>query len=141
MLLGLEEQVLGLDIEDSPADSFPCMPCDGVHSEMRCQLYALLLDIYFDEAQSLEEVVREHGPYGPYVFKLAVTICERLAEIEEDDIPEIVKNWSASGEVAEANFADEEADDRLGDFLFNLIHFCRLVQQQTVLSVFIMSDG
>ena len=39
------------------------------------------------------------------------------------------------------NLADEDLQDVLASFLFNLIHFCMLVRQQPVLSVFIFSDG
>ena len=141
MLLGVEEQVLALEIDENPAESFPCMPCEGVHGEMRTQLYAQLLGIFFDEAQSLEQLVLEYGPYGPYVFKLDVTITERLADIEEDDIEQIVTIWAESADVSSLGLGDEDLRDVLGRFLYNLIHFCMLIRQESVLSVFIYSDG
>jgi hypothetical protein len=141
MLLGVEEQVLALEIDENPAESFPCMPCEGVHGEMRTQLYAQLLGIFFDEAQSLEQLVLEYGPYGPYVFKLDVTITERLADIEEDDIEQIVTLWAESADVSSLGLADEDLRDVMGRFLYNLVHFCMLIRQESVLSVFIYSDG
>lgn len=141
MLLGLEDQVLALEIDENPADAFPCMPCEGVHGELRTQLYAQLLGIYFDEAESLEQLVLEFGPYGPYVFKLDVTITDPLAEIEEDDIEGIVRIWSESADVSNIGLADDDLHDVLSRFLYNLVHFCLLIRQEPVLSVFIYSDG
>ena len=141
MLLGVEEQVLTLEPDENPADSFPCMSCESVHAEMRTQLYAQLLSIFYDDAESLEQLVLELGAEGPYVFKLDVTITERLAEIEEDDIETIVQYWSDSAEMSDLGLADEDLQDMLSRFLYNLMHFCMLVRQEEVLSVFIYSDG
>ena len=76
MLLGIEEQVLELEPDENPGQVFPCMPCEGIHSELRSQLYAQLMGIFFDEAESLEQLTLEFGPYGPYVFKLDFTIIK-----------------------------------------------------------------
>lgn len=141
MLLGIEEQVLDLEIDDNPADNFPCMPCEGVHGEMRTQLYAMLMGVFYDEAESLEQLALEYGPYGPYVFKLDQTIVERLAEVEEDDIELLARNWAEAFDEATQTLADEDLQEILGRFLFNLVHFCLLVKQEQVLSVFIFSDG
>jgi hypothetical protein len=140
MLLGVEEQVLGLEIDENPADNFPCMPCEGVHTEMRAQLYALLMDIYYDQAESMEQLVLEYSPEGPWVFKLGYTIAEHLAEIEEDDIETIALNWAESGEMSELGLEASDLQEVLGRFLYNLVHFCMLVRQQPVLSVFVYSE-
>lgn len=140
MLLGVEEQVLSLEIGDNPADSFPCMPCEGIHTELRTQLYAQLLGIFFDEAESLEQLVLEFGPEGPWVFKLDVNITERLADIEEDDIEQIARHWSESGNMEDLDMEPEDLIDVLSRFLYNLVHFCMLIRQEQVLSVFIYSE-
>jgi len=140
MLLGVEEQVLSLEIGDNPADSFPCMPCEGIHSELRTQLYAQLLGIFFDEAESLEQLVLEFGPEGPWVFKLDVTITERLADIEEDDIEGIARIWSESGDMEALDLEPGDLIDVLSRFLYNLVHFCMLIRQEQVLSVFIYTE-
>ena len=140
MLLGVEKQVLSLEIDESPADNFPCMPSEGIDSEMRVLLYALLMGIFFDEAQSMEQLVLEYGPEGPWVFKLDFTITERLAEVEEDDIDSIALNWSQTGEISALNMEPSDLQEVLARFLFNLVHFCMLVRQEQVLSVFIYSE-
>ena len=140
MLLGVEEQVLSLEIDENPADNFPCMPSEGIDSEMRTLLYALLMGIFFDEAQSMEQLVLEYGPEGPWVFKLDFTITERLAEVEEDDIDGIALNWSQTGEMSALNMEASDLQEVLARFLFNLVHFCMLVRQEEVLSVFIYSE-
>lgn len=140
MLLGVEEQVLGLEIDENPADNFPVMPCEGVHSEMRTQLYAFLMDIFYDQAESMEQLVLEYSPEGPWVFKLDYTITERLAEIEEDDIEPIALNWAETGEMSELGLEASDLQEVLARFLFNLVHFCMLVRQQSVLSVFVYSE-
>ena len=140
MLLGVEKQVLSLEIDENPADNFPCMPSEGIDSEMRVLLYALLMGIFFDEAQSMEQLVLEYGPEGPWVFKLDFTITERLAEVEEDDIDSIALNWSQTGEISALNIDPSDLQEVLARFLFNLIHFCLLVRQEQVLSVFIYSE-
>lgn len=140
MLLGIEEQVLQLEIDENPADNFPCMPCEGIFRDLRIQLYAQLLHIFYDEAESLEQLVLEFGPEGPWVFKLDYTITERLAEIEEDDIDDIVAVWSESGDMSALGLESEDMIDVLGRFLYNLVHFCILVRQESVLSVIIYSE-
>jgi len=140
ILLGVEEQVLSLEIDQNPADNFPCMPSEGIDSEMRVLLYALLMGVFFDEAQSMEQLVLEYGPEGPWVFKLDFTITERLAEVEEDDIDSIALNWSQTGEISALNIDPSDLQEVLARFLFNLIHFCLLVRQEQVLSVFIYSE-
>ena len=140
MLLGVEKQVLSLEIDENPADNFPCMPSEGIDSEMRVLLYALLMGIFFDEAQSMEQLVLEYGPEGPWVFKLDFTITERLAEVEEDDIDDIALNWSQTGEMSALNMEASDLQEVLARFLFNLVHFCMLVRQEEVLSVFIYSE-
>ncbi len=140
MLLGVEKQVLSLEIDENPADNFPCMPSEGIDSEMRVLLYALLMGIFFDEAQSMEQLVLEYGPDGPWVFKLDFTITERLAEVAEDDIDDIALNWSQTGEMSALNMEASDLQEVLARFLFNLVHFCILVRQEQVLSVFIYSE-
>ena len=140
ILLGVEEQVLSLEIDQNPADNFPCMPSEGIDSEMRVLLYALLMGVFFDEAQSMEQLVLEYGPEGPWVFKLDFTITERLAEVEEDDIDGIALNWSQTGEMSALNMEASDLQEVLARFLFNLVHFCMLVRHEQVLSVFIYSE-
>jgi hypothetical protein len=140
MLLGVEKQVLSLEIDENPADNFPCMPSEGIDSEMRVLLYALLMGIFFDDAQSMEQLVLEYGPEGPWVFKLDFTITERLAEVEEDDIDDIALNWSQTGEMSALDMEASDLQEVLARFLFNLVHFCMLVRQEQVLSVFIYSE-
>jgi hypothetical protein len=140
MLLGVEEQVLSLEIDENPADNFPCMPSEGIDSEMRVLLYALLMGVFFDEAQSMEQLVLEYTHEGPWVFKLDFTITERLAEVEEDDIDDIALNWSLTGEMSALNMEPSDLQEVLARFLFNLVHFCMLVRQEQVLSVFIYSE-
>ncbi|MDG1232629.1 MAG: hypothetical protein P8P91_10225, partial [Pseudomonadales bacterium] len=108
--------------------------------EMRVLLNALLMGIFFDEAQSMEQLVLEYGPEGPWVFKLDFTITERLAEVEEDDIDDIALNWSQTGEMSALNMEASDLQEVLARFLFNLVHFCMLVRQEQVLSVFIYSE-
>ena len=140
MLLGIEEQVLSLEADENPANNFPCMPCEGIHAELRTQLYAQLLNVFYDEAESLELLSLEFSSDGPWVFKLDYTITERLAEIEEDDIELIVKHWSESGDVSDLDLEPGDLEELLGRFLFNLVHFCILSRQEQVLSVFIYSE-
>ena len=141
MLLGIEEQVLELEPDENPGDVFPCLPCEGVHGELRAQLYAQLLGLFYDEAESLEELTLEFGPYGPYVFKLHVAIVEELAELSEDDIDNIAVSWAESADSSSLNLNTEDLQEVLSRFIYNLMHFCILTNQEKVLSVFIYSDG
>ena len=141
MLLGIEEQVLELVPDDNPGDIFPCLPCEGIHRELRAQLYAQLLGIFFDEAESLELLTLEFGPYGPYVFKLDITIVQYLAELAEDDIDNITASWAESSDMSSLHVNDEDQQELLSRFIYNLMHFCILMRQETVLSVFIYSNG
>ncbi len=141
MLLAVEEQVLKLAPDENPSDAFPSLPCEGVHEELRTLLYAQLLGIFYDEAESLEELTLELSPYGPYLFKLHVTIVERLAELAEDDIDNITALWAESADISSLNLDTEDLEELLSRFIYNLMHFCILTRQERLLSVFIYSDG
>ena len=141
MLLGVEEQVLELVPDDHPGEIFPCVSCGGIHRELRAQLYAQLLGIFFDEAESLELLTLEFGPYGPYVFKLDVTIVEYLTELSEDDIDSITETWAESADMSSLQMNGEDLQELLSRFIYNLMHFCILMRRETVLSVFIYSNG
>ena len=140
MLLGIEEQVLSLEADENPANHFPCMSCEGIHAELRTQLYAQLLGIFYDEAESLELLSLEFSGDGPWVFKLDYTITDRLSEVEEDDIEIMARHWSDSADMSELGLSPGDLEEVLSRFIYNLVHFCLLSRQEQVLSVFIYSE-
>jgi len=140
MLLGIEEQVLSLEPDESPANNFPCMSCEGVHAELRTQLYAQLMGIFYDEAESLELLSLEFSGNGPWVYKLDYTMIDRLSEIEEDDIETITKYWSDSSEMSALGLEASDLQEVLQSFIYNLVHFCMMSRQEPVLSVFFYSE-
>ena len=117
------------------------MPSEGIHAELRTGLYAMLLGIFYDEAESLEQLVLEFTQEGPWVFKLDVTITDRLAEVEEDEVEQLAAAWAETGDMSSLGMEDSDLREVLGRFLFNLVHFCMLIQQEPVLSVFVYTDG
>ncbi len=140
ILLGAHEAIVALEPDDIPADGFPYMPCNGIHTDIRAQLYANLLDIYFDEAQTLEQLICEVGPYGPFIYLLDQRLMERLVEIDEDDVDTIARNWAESGDTESLGVYDTDLTELLTTFLFNLIHFCLLSRNEPELDVVIYSD-
>ena len=64
-----------------------------------------------------------------------------LAELDEDDIDYISASWAESADMSSLHLLDEHLQDVLSRFIYNLMHFCILMRQETVLSVFIYSDG
>ena len=141
ILLSSEEQILTLEPDENPADIFPVMYCNGIHADARAQLYTSLLGVFFDEAQSLEELCLEMDLYGPFVFRLDQGLMERLADIAEDQVPGVVQEWSRSGEIESLGVYDSDLVELLSTFLFNLIHFCVTARQESELSVYIYSDS
>ena len=97
ILLGSAEKILALEPEENPAESFPCMPCAAIDKTVRSQLYAYLAGIFYDDAQAMEILVGESGPGGPFIYRLDEALVTRLAETDEDRVPEIVKWWSGRG--------------------------------------------
>ena len=140
ILLGDHEEIVALEPDDNPADGFPFMPCNGIHSDIRAQLYASLLGVYFDEAQTLELLVSELTPYGPFIYLLDQQLLERLSRIEEDEVDTLARNWAESGDTESLGVYDTDLIELLTTFLFNLIHFCLLSLNEPELDVVIYSD-
>ena len=130
MLLGSAEQLRDLDPDENPADTFPCFPCEKVHLEARAQLYARLLGIFFDEALALEELVREMGSYGPFVYRLNNRLLDALAATQEDCVAGIADGWAESADMETLGVYDTDLLELLTTFLFNLINFCLTATQE-----------
>ena len=124
---------------EDPAKTFPSVSLGRVDFEKRIKLYAHLLGIFFDEAESLEQLIFESDLGGMSLTKINKVITERIAEIAEDDIPLLAGIW------VESLDHDEELDQDVGnaevleEVLFKLIHVCSLAKQERSLSIFVYS--
>ena len=85
-----------------------------------------MLGIFFDEAESLEQLVFESELDGMSLIKINAVITERIAEIPEDDIPLLAGVWLESLDYDEELDIDEGNEEVLEDTLFKLIHVCAL---------------
>ncbi len=136
LFVGSHEAASDLEIEESPAERFPCMSSRQYHREARSQLYALVTHCFSDEAYDLEFIYRTMQDDGPYLYELDQGTVTALASIEEEEAAHLVVLWSecAVMESMELDSADTT------DFLFQLIHFCQIAHNDN-LSLFIYSDG
>ena len=93
LILAIEEQISSVIGIDDPTKTFPSVSFGRIDSEKRIKLYAHLLGIFFDEAESLEQLIFESDLGGMSLIKINEVITERIAEIPEDDIPLLAEIW------------------------------------------------
>ena len=139
LILAIEEQISSVIGSEDPTKTFPSVSLGRIDSEKRIKLYAHLLGIFFDEAESLEQLIFESDLGGMSLIKINEVITERIAEIPEDDIPLIAGIWVESLDFDEELDQDEGNAEVLEEILFKLIHVCSLAKQERALSIFVYS--
>ena len=139
LILAIEEQITSVIGSEDPTKTFPSVTLGRIDSEKRIKLYAHLLGIFFDEAESLEQLIFESDLGGMSLIKINEVITERIAEISEDDIPLIAGIWVESLDFDEELDQDEGNAEVLEEILFKLIHVCSLAKQERALSIFVYS--
>ena len=139
LILAIEEQITSVIGSEDPTKTFPSVTLGRIDSEKRIKLYAHLLGIFFDEAESLEQLIFETDLGGMSLIKIDEVITERIAEIPEDDIPLLAGIWVESLDYDEELDQDEGNEEVLEEVLFKLIHVCSLAKQERSLSIFVYS--
>ena len=139
LILAIEEQITSVISSEDPTKTFPSVSLGRIDSEKRIKLYAHLLGIFFDEAESLEQLVFQSDLGGMSLIKINEVITERIAEIPEDDIPRLAGIWVESLDHDEELDQDEGNAEVLEEVLFKLIHACSLAKQERALSIFVYS--
>jgi hypothetical protein len=139
LILAIEEQISSVIGIEDPTKTFPSVTFGRIDSEKRIKLYAHLLGIFFDEAESLEQLIFESDLGGMSLIKINEVITERIAEIPEDDIPLLAEIWVESLDYDEELDQDEGNAEVLEEMLFKLIHVCALAKQERALSIFVYS--
>ena len=139
LILAIEEQISPVIGIEDPTKTFPSVSFGRIDSEKRIKLYAHLLGIFFDEAESLEQLIFESDLGGMSLIKINEVITERIAEIPEDDIPLLAEIWLESLDYDEELDQDEGNAEVLEEMLFKLIHVCSLAKQERALSIFVYS--
>ena len=136
-MIGSRERIDEIEPDENPADVFPCMNAMGIHTEARAQLYTVVMHCFLDEATGLEPLIRSLGVAGPNILQLELSLMNKLAGKDENDIEELVRHWIECEAVEELELDSED----LNDFLFQLVHFCQTAKQGEELGVYIYSDG
>ena len=139
LILAIEEQITRVIGSEDPSKSFPSISLGRIDSEKRIKLYAHLLGIFFDEAESLEQLIFEDGLGGRSLIKINEVIADRIAEIQEDDIHLLAEIWVESLDDEEELDHEEGNAEILEEILFRLIHVCSLAKQEKGLSIFVHS--
>ena len=139
LVLAIEEHISSVIGIEDPTKTFPSVAFGRINSEKRIKLYAHLLGIFFDEAESLEQLIFESDLGGMSLIKINEVITERIAEIPEDDIPLLAGIWVESLDYDEELDQDEGNSEVLEEVLFKLIHVCCLARQERALSIFVYS--
>ena len=139
LILAIEEQISSVIGSEDPTKTFPSVTFGRIDAEKRIKLYAYLLGIFFDEAESLEQLIFESDLGGMSLIKINEVITERIAEIPEDDIPLLAEIWVESLDYDEELDQDEGNAEVLEEMLFKLIHVCSLAKQERALSIFVYS--
>ncbi|MCB1694086.1 MAG: hypothetical protein KDI19_15050 [Pseudomonadales bacterium] len=135
IFVGSEDEVSDLELDENPADSFPCMSSQQYFRDARAQLYSIVSGVFLDEALEMENVFKALTEEGPFIYRLDREMQEQLARLDEDAIAEYAELWVECEEIEQL---DTEVND-LYEFLYGLVHFC-LTAQDEDMGVFIYSD-
>ena len=92
----------------------------GIDLEMRAQLYSLITGAFLDDCLSLEDEVKQFSAEGPWIARLPRALTQQIANLEEDELTEVVENWSECSDLEAADLTPEE----LSDYLSMLINLC-----------------
>jgi len=137
IFVGSDESVEELEVDEDPADSFPCLATGPLYRDARTQLYALVTGVFFDEAWDFEVLSYTLTEEGPWIYRLATELVEQLAELDEDTIGEYAELWL---ECEELESLDPDLSD-LYDFLYHFVHLCRTALDGEDLGVFVYANS
>lgn len=135
IFVGSAESVAEMEVDENPANEFPCMSSQQFHREARAQLYALVTGSFLDEAMDFEDLDQVLAPDGPYIYRLEEKALRALAELEEDQVEEFAQLWMACGEIEQLDLSEND----LQEFMFLLVHFCQIANNDD-LGLYIYSD-
>lgn len=135
IFLAEPDQLDYLEENANPAEAFVCMDCQEFHAERRAQVYAVIMDLLFDEGLSLEEYVRSLSDEGPSISQLSEDLVEQLIGLEEDQIEAYTQLLSGHDLVADADI--DEAD--ISDFLFQLVNLARATCEDTDIRLYVFT--
>ena len=82
LILAIEEQIIPLIESEDLTQTFPSVPIGKIDFEKRIKLYAYLLGIFFDEAESLEQLVFESELDGVSLIKINAVITEEVLKFQ-----------------------------------------------------------
>ena len=132
LFIAVESELAYLQADDNPIDSFTCMKGLGIDLEMRAQLYSLITGTFLDDCLSLEDEVKQFSAEGPWIARLPRALTQQIANLEEDELTEVVENWSECSDVEAADLTTEE----LSDYLSMLINLCHNATQEEDLCIY-----
>jgi hypothetical protein len=137
IFVGTAERVDDMELDENPADAFPCMSSQQFHRDARAQLYSLVTGLFFDEAHELEVRYRTLEDDGPYIYQLDESLATKLARLDDDLIGEYAELWQECNEIEALDLTSND----LLEFMYLLVHFCQTVANDEELAVFIYSDS
>ncbi len=137
LFIGTLERVNDLEIDENPADVFPCMSNQGIHIDARAQLYTLVTNLFLADALEYEPLVRQLSEEGPNIYQLDDKVRHSLGVKNEQDIEELAELWLEFEDVE----ALEKDKDDLIEFLYQFVHFCQTAGQDEELGIYIYADG
>lgn len=136
LFLGIDEAVQDIELDENPAERFPCLSTLQFHRDARAQLYALVCRVFLDEAQEMEQLFHCLSDEGPNIYRLDSSALDALARLEEEAVETYAGLWQECEELEALNLATDE----LIDFLFTFVHFCQIASNDD-LNLYIYSDS
>ena len=129
------DSIASMEIDENPAQSYPCMSSQQFHRDARAQLYALVTGEFLLEASEMEYLDQTFSDEGPYIYTLTKNLLTALARLDEDAVESLSIAWMQCEEI---EALDLESND-LHDFMFQLVHFCQIAFNDD-LGLYIYSD-
>lgn len=134
LFLARPDQLAYLGEYDHPKEAFVALECHSCHQEVRAQIYAAVMGLFFDEARELEIYIDAYQDDGPGVWQLSEDLVILLAEADEDEIIALAEMLPDFGLVSEAGLETED----LLDFLFPLAGLARNCLDEDDLKLYVM---
>lgn len=143
IFLAAPDQLSLLGENSHPREYFVSLDCQGFHREIRAQVYALIMNLLFDDAMEKEYYIdtmpgsesSEVDDDGPVLWQLEDDLVEQIALTDEDRIHQLAKLLPEFGLISEADLAEED----LSEFLFTLVNLARTSQQDEHTNLYLLS--
>lgn len=138
IFLSEPDQLSLLGENSHPREFFVSLDCQGIHRDIRAQIYALIMNLLFDDALEKEiyiDTMPGESDDGPVLWQLTDDLIEQTASMDEDRIHQLAALLPEFDLISQA----ELTEDDLSEFLFTLVDLASTSLQEDDTNLYLLS--